>query len=425
VARRGAAHGAALPPGPHAPAALQTVAWVVRPTDLLRRCAARYGEPFTLRTLWADAPMVLVSDPETVQRIYAAPPEQLHGGASSEVLVPFVGARSILLLDGEPHRRARKLVLPAFHGERMAAHRATIAALAAAEVARWPSGGRLRTLPRMQELTLDLILRVVLGKPDPALRTALRAALDETASTGRLIALSLAPRGAPPWRRLRRAVVRADVELARVLAAHRPQDPPVVLDDLLAAGADGAELRDQVVTLLAAGHETTAGALAWALERLARHPTVAERLREDDDAYLDAVVREVLRTRPVLSITPRRVAAPFALPGGWSLPPGVHVAPCPYLAHRRPELWPDPTRFAPERFLTGAPAPYAWLPFGGGARRCAGAAFAAMELREVLRAVVARVSLAPDRTGGERMRRRGVTLAPTRGGRVIIQRIHP
>jgi cytochrome P450 len=411
-----------LPPGPRSPAAVQTVEWVVRPTDLLRRSAARYGEPFTLRTLWADAPMVLVSDPETVKRVYAAPPELLRGGASSTVLEPFAGPSSILLTSGAAHMRQRKLMLPPFHGERMEAHRATVAALADAELECWEPGRPLRTLPRMQELTLDVILRVVLGAPDPALRAAIRGALDMTTSLPRLIALSLTPPGSAVWRPFERAVARVDGLLRAAIRARRAQHARAahgpILDELVAAGSTEDELRDQVVTLLAAGHETTAGSLAWALERLARHPRVAARLRAGDDAYLDATVKEVLRLRPVLSITPRKVVEPFTV-GRWTLPPGVHVTPCLYLAHRRPELWPQPTAFRPERFLEGAPAPYSWLPFGGGVRRCAGAAFATMELHEVLRAVVRRFDLRPDRPDGERMRRRGVTLAPSRGGRVV------
>jgi cytochrome P450 family 135 len=454
------AAGMTLPPGPSEPAAVQTIEWVARPTDLLRRSAAQFGEPFTLRTLWADAPMVLVSDPETVKRVYAAPPEALRGGASSTVLEPFAGPSSILLTSGAAHMRQRKLMLPPFHGERMEAHRATVAALAEAELDRWEPGRPLRTLPRMQDLTLDVILRVVLGAPDPPLRAAIRAALDMTTSLPRLIALSLAPRGTPPWRGFEHAVARVDALLRAAIRARGPAaaragaddlvdasqpsaavgdpvtgslppgvaagpavgdpraGPPAVIDDLIAAGSTEDELRDQVVTLLAAGHETTAGSLAWALERLARHPRVVAQLRDGGDAYLDATVKEVLRIRPVLSITPRKVVEPFAV-GDWTLPPGVHVTPCLYLAHRRPELWPDPTAFRPERFLDGAPAPYSWLPFGGGVRRCVGAAFATMELHEVLRAVVRRFDLRPDRPDGERMRRRGVTLAPSRGGRVV------
>jgi len=406
-----------LPPGPTTPAAIQTLEWIARPTDLLRRSAARYGEPFTLRTLWADAPMVLVSDPAEIRRIHAEPPEVLRGGASSQVLEPFAGPSSILLTDGEEHLRARRLVLPPFHGERMEARRGEIAQMAAAEVARWPLGEPIATLPRMQALTLDVILRVVLDAPDAALRTAIRGALDLAQSLGRLAVLSLVPPGTPPWRRFERAVARVDALLLAAIRA-RPAGGAAVIDELIAAGGSERELRDQVVTLLAAGHETTAGALAWACERLARHPAVQERLREEGDAYLAATVKEVLRTRPVLSITPRKAVIAYEL-GGHTLPAGTHVTPCVYLAHRRPELWPEPTAFRPERFL-GARTPPGWLPFGGGIRRCAGAAFATMELHEVLRAVVARVRLAPDRPAGERMRRRGVTLSPSRGGRVIV-----
>jgi len=406
-----------LPPGPGAPAAVQTVEWVARPTDLLRRSAARYGEPFTLRTLWAGAPMVVVSDPDTLRRVYAAPSHVLRGGAGSAVLEPFVGPSSILVTSGTAHMDRRKLMLPPFHGERMDAHRATVTALAETEVARWTPGRPLRMLPRMQELTLDVILRVVLGAPDPRLRAQLRAALDMTTSLRRLITMSLAPRGSAPWRPFLRAVARVDALLRTAIRARRPGGNGV-LDELIAAGATEDELRDQVITLLAAGHETTAGSLAWALERLARHPHVAARLRDGDDAYLDATVKEVLRVRPVLSITPREVLEPFAA-GAWTLPPGVHVTPCLYLAHRRPDVWPDPTAFRPERFLDRAPAPYTWLPYGGGVRRCLGAAFATMELREVLRVVVRRWALGPDRLDGERMRRRGVTLTPARGGRVV------
>ena len=408
-----------LPPGPSEPATAQTIEWVVRPTTLLRRSAARYGEPFTLRTLWADAPMVLVSDPETVKRVYAAPPGTLRGGESSTVLEPFAGPSSILLTSGETHMRQRKLMLPPFHGERMEAHRATVAELTATELERWEPGRPLRALPRMRELTLDVILRVVLGAPDPQLRAAIRSALDMTTSLTRLVALSLAPQGSAPWRPFEHAVARVDALLRAAIRGRRASPHvPAMIDELIATGATEDELRDQVVTLLAAGHETTAGSLAWALERLARHPRVVARLREGDRAYLDATVKEVLRIRPVLTITPRKVVEPFET-GGWTLPPGVHVTPCLYLAHRRPELWPDPTAFRPERFLDGAPAPYSWLPFGGGVRRCVGAAFATMEMHEVLRAVTHRFELRPDRPQGERMIRHGVTLAPSRGGRVV------
>jgi cytochrome P450 len=268
----------------------------------------------------------------------------------------------------------------------------------------------------MQRLTLEVIQRVVFGSRDDELRDALRTALDMTNSTPKLVLMSL--RG--PTKAFTRAVERIDALIyARIAAARRAprEGPHSILDLLVATEASDRELRDQLATLLAAGHETTATALAWALERLARHPQVLARLH-GDDAYLDATVKEVLRVRPVLSVTSRRVLQPWTI-GAYTLPPGVYVSPCLYLAHRRPELWADPTSFRPERFLEGAPEPYSWVPFGGGTRRCLGAAFASLEMREVLRAVAARFALVPDRKAGERMRRRSVTLAPARGGVVI------
>ena len=416
-----------LPPGPRLPPAVQTLEWVARPTAFLRRAQARHGEPFTVRTAWMDAPLVLVSDPEEIRRIYTAPPDRLRAGTSAAFLKAFAGERSILVLHGEEHLRRRRLLLPAFHGDALAAWRGTIAELAHAELDAWPLGIPVRTHARMQALTLEVILRVVFGTQDPILRDRLRRTLDRTGSTLQLVAMSLLQRelgGWSPYGRFLRALREVDALLhERIRAGGAPGS---VLELLLATrGEDGGtpepmEVRDQLVTLLAAGHETTATALAWALERLARHPEELARLRGGDDAALDAAAKEVLRVRPVLSISPRRVLAPWRA-GAHVLPPGVHVAPCLYLAHRRAELWPDPTRFRPARFLDGAPEPYAWVPFGGGTRRCLGAAFASLEMREVLRAVAARFALRPDRAEGERMRRRSVTLAPARGGRLVCE----
>jgi cytochrome P450 len=420
-----------LPPGPSAPPALQTWEWLARPTVLLRRSAARFGVPFTLRTAWTDAPMVVVSDPADVRTVFTASPDVLTAGESSSFLEPFVGRNSILILDGPPHLRQRKLMLPPFHGDRMRAHRGLIAELAAAEVERWPRGTAFATHPRMQALTLDVIMRVVFGAELPELRGAIRSTLDMTMSLPRALFFSLTGNDLG----FRRAIDEVERELTSVIRARRagaeapPPRPngsgsgrPAIVDELIAAGSTDDELRDQLVTLLAAGHETTAGALAWALERLARHPDVLARLRDDEPGYADAVVKEVLRTRPVLTVAARKLREPLAV-AGWELPAGVHVAPCIYLTHRRPELYPEPTAFRPERFLgDGAPDSYAWIPFGGGVRRCVGAAFAAMEMSEVLRAVAARVTLRPDRPASERMRRRSVTLTPERWSRVIAER---
>jgi cytochrome P450 len=267
-----------------------------------------------------------------------------------------------------------------------------------------------------------VILRVTFGDDDPELRRVVRRALDLTGSVPRLVAMTLlrvdlGPRS--PYGAFVRAVRDIDAALAERIAARRraPAAEPAILDDLLAAGADDAEARDHLVTVLAAGHETTATALAWALERLARRPDVVARIRADGAPYLDAVVKEVLRIRPVLSITPRRVVAPFEI-AGHVLAPGVDVAPCVWLAHNDPASFPDPTAFRPERWLESSPERGAYIPWGGGVRRCAGVAFATMELREVLRVVCERVELTPAQPGDERVRRRSVTLAPGRGAAV-------
>jgi cytochrome P450 len=390
---------------------VQTVEWIVRPTALLRRAQARHGEPFTLRTAWSDAPLVLVSDPAEIKRIYAAPPDVLQGGDSSAFLEPFVGRNSILVLHGEGHARQRKLTMPPFHGEALTRWTQTIATIAHEELDTWAPGVPMRALERMQRLTLEVIQRVIFGSRDPELRDALRAALDMTGSTANLIALSLLQtERAGPYKRFIEAVARIDqLVYARIDAAGGGDS---ILDRLKGSGATREELRDQLVTLLAAGHETTATALAWALERLARHPHTDL----SDDAHIDAAVKEVLRTRPVLSITARKTLQPYPLKEH-TLPAGVYVAACLYLAHRRAG-----TTFDPSRFLSDGGAtlePFSYVPFGGGTRRCLGAAFATLEMREVLRAVNERFALEPDRPRGERMRRRSVTLSPHRGGSII------
>jgi cytochrome P450 len=407
--------GSMLPPGPSTPSAIQTAEWIARPTVLMRRAQAQHGEPFTLRLAWTDGPMVLTSDPAEIKRVYAAPPAVLHAGESSAFLEPFAGPRSILVLDGDEHMRERKLMLPPFHGDELKRWRATMAAVAEEELDRWTPGRPLRALAPMQAIALDVILRVVFGGGDPQLRDAIRRALQVPMPM--LLAMSLwrdQERG--PYSAYLRRVRRLDALLYERIDGNASNGS--LLGVLKATGASREQLRDQLATLLAAGHETTAGALGWALERLAHHPEILARIRERDDPYLEAVVKEVLRVRPVLAITPRKVVEPYEL-GGWTLPPGAHVTPCIYLAHRRPDVWEDPTAFRPERFLEGAPEPYAFIPFGGGVRRCVGAAFASLEMKEVLRAVARRFDLRPAAIGGERMRRRSITMTPSRGGYVV------
>lgn len=366
---------------------MQTVEWIVRPTVLLRRAQERYGEPFTLRTAYWDAPMVLTSDPEEIKRVYAAPPDVLQGGDAAAFMEPFVGAKSILILHGAEHLRQRRLVLPPFHGQALKRWTGEIRAITHAHLDTWPTNTPFKALPKMQELTLEVIQRVIFGSRDDELKDALRTALDLTGNTASLIAMSLVQKPIGPYGRFLKAIERIDALVYQRI--DQPSTGDSILDLLRDSGATREELRDQLVTLLAAGHETTATALAWALERLARHPTD---LTHDPDPFID----EVLRTRPVLSITARKTLQPYEL-GEHTLPAGVYVAPCIYLANRR------------GRFI----------PWGGGTRRCIGAAFAMLELREVLRAVNTRFVLRPTRPEGERMRRRSVTLAPARGAEII------
>jgi cytochrome P450 family 135 len=416
---------AALPPGPREPAALQTLEWVARPTAFLRRCAAAHGEAFTIRLAFDDAPLVLVWHPDAVRAVYAASPDVARRGASPGPLRPVAGPRSILFADGEPHLRIRRLMLPAFHGERIAAYREVVREVAGAHVAAWPRERPVEALGLMQELTLEVILRAVFGTDDPRLAIDIRATLGVAGSLPRAVAMSLAQRDLgpySPWGAFIRRMAVVDEQLMALIARRRAAGAggDDVLGQLLAAGLDDGELRDHLVTLLAAGHETTAGSLAWAVERLARAPAALQRVRDGDEAWIDAVVKETLRIRPVLTVAPRKLAAPLRV-DGLELPAGVHVAPCIYLVHRREDLYPDPAAWRPERWLgAGAPESFAWIPFGGGVRRCLGAAFATMEMAEVLRMVATHLDLRPVEGRAERMRRRGVTLQPGRGARVVL-----
>jgi cytochrome P450 len=414
-----------LPPGPREPAALQTLEWVARPTAFLRRCASAYGEAFTIRLSFDDAPLVLVWHPDAVRAVHAAPASVAARGASPGPLRPVAGPRSITFADGDEHLRIRRLMLSAFHGEQIAASRGIVRELAEEHVARWPRGRPVATLGLMQDLTLAVILRAVFGATDPRLAADVRATLGALTSLPRLAALGLTQGHVgtrSPWGAFLGRMAVIDEQLLAHIAARRAGGGAGddVLDHLLAAGLDDAEVRDHLVTLLAAGHETTAGALAWAVERLARAPEVLAHVRAGDEAWTDAVIKETLRIRPVLTVAPRKLAAPLRV-GDRELPAGVHVAPCIYLLHRREDLYPAARAWRPERWLAADPPPsFAWIPFGGGVRRCLGAAFATMEMAEVLRVVASQLDLSPDRAAGERMRRRGVTLQPGRGARVVL-----
>jgi cytochrome P450 family 135 len=420
-----------LPPGPRAPAAWQTVAWIMRPAAFLQRVHDRFGDPVTIRTYWMDEPMVLFSHPDAVREVFRLPPAIAPAGQSWEFLRPFAGPHSILVLDGEEHLRERRLIQTPFHGERMRAFTPTVAELARRELSSW--NGRVVALERMKHLTLETILRVVFGargeREAAQLRDAVHATLDAVRSMPRMLAMALVQRDLgphSPWGRFRLAVERFDALLLDVMARRRADPGGDSMLALLLEQRDengnpptDRHLRDQLVALLAAGHDTSAAALAWAFERLARHPTVLARLREGDPAYLDAVVKEVLRVRPALTVAPRRLLMPARI-AGRTLPAGVHVAACLWLALRREDLWPQAAAFRPDRRLEDPPPnPAPWIPFGGGVRRCAGAPFAEMEMREVLRAA-ADLTIRPVRPEPERARRSALVVTPHRGGEVLV-----
>jgi cytochrome P450 family 135 len=422
-----------LPPGPRAPAAWQTLAWMVRPAEFLRRVHRRFGDPVTIRTYWTGEPMVLFSHPDAVREVFRLDPRVAPAGQSWEFLRPFAGPHSILVLDGEEHLRERRLIQTPFHGERMRAFGPAVAELASRELSAW--GGRVVTLERMKHLTLETILRIVFGargeQEAAELRDAVHGTLDAVRSMPRMLAMSLVQRDLgprSPWGRFRLAVERFDALLLDVVARRRdaPGEDSVLALLLGQRDEDGnpptdRHLRDQLVALLAAGHDTSAASLSWAFERLARHPAVHARLAEGDPAYLDAVVKEVLRVRPALTIAPRRLLEPARI-GGRMLPAGVHATACLWLALRREDLWPQASAFRPERWLE-APPPnqMSWIPFGGGVRRCAGAPFAEMEMREVLRAA-AGLTIRPVRPEPERARRSALVVTPHRGGEVIVDK---
>src|SRR3954452_19014673 len=420
-----------LPPGPRAPAAWQTVAWMARPGAFMRRAHERFGDPVTIRTYWTPEPMVLFSHPDAVREVFRLDPAIAPAGESWEFLRPFAGEHSILLLDGDAHMRERKLLQGPFHGERMRAFGPVVGELARRELATW--SGRVTTLERMRSLTLDIILRVVLGargeRETAQLRAAIDGTLDSVRSMSRMLAMALVQRDLgprSPWGRFRIAVERFDALLLDVIARARAEPGgdsmlAVLLEQRDEDGRPPSDrhLRDELVALLVGGHDTSAATLAWAFERLARHPAVHARLRDGDPAYLDPVVKEGPRVPPALTTAPRLLMEPVEI-AGRRLPAGVQVAACLWLALRREDLWPQAAAFRPERWLEGPrPNPLSWIPFGGGVRRCTGAPFAEMEMREVLRAA-AELRLRPVRPQGERARRSMLVVVPQRGGEVLV-----
>jgi cytochrome P450 len=425
-----------LPPGPDWSLPRMTWRWWKQPLQTLEECQQRFGDIFTIR-LPHEGTWVFVSDPEAIKQVFTGDPNLLHAGAANIVLLPVLGEHSVLLLDEPEHMVQRKLMLPPFHGKRMQAYREVMARAAAEEIDRWPTDTPVRMRPRMQAVTLEVILRTVFGVDEgerlTRLRDELRGTLDLLANPRRAIFMVLLGperlRRFPPFRRNIERIDRMLYEEIRLRrAASDLSDRNDILSLLLQASyEDGRpmgdrELRDELMTLLVAGHETTATALSWAIELLARHPVELERLEADvaggDSAYLDAVIKETLRLRPVIALVLRKLVEPMAI-GGRLLPAGVSVAPSIYLVHRRPDVYPEPDRFRPERFIERPAGTYTWIPFGGGVRRCLGGAFAEFEMSVVLRELVARRGLRPAGPEPEHAVRSTITNVPSRGAEVV------
>jgi cytochrome P450 family 135 len=422
-----------LPPGPRLPAPIQLAAWVSRPWEFMDWCAVRYGDVFTLR-IAGQRPWVMVSHPDAVKDIFTGPPELLLSGESSRIVQPLVGANSVLLLEADAHREQRRLLTPPFRGHSLKFYADTMTAVAQAEIARWPRGKPVRLHPRMQALTLEVMLRGVFGLSEGTRLDQLRAEFMRmlTRKLGPLMLVA-----GPP--RIRAALTRNLMgQIDRLVYAEigdrRRAGDRDERDDLLsillqASHSDGrplndTEIRDELVTMLLAGQETTATSLAWAVERLVRHPEQQARLIEEtragDHRFADAVVKETLRVRPVLSMVMRQLEAPMLI-GGFRLPAGVSVVPSIYLMHRRPDLYPDPGCFRPQRFLEQPAGIYTWIPFGGGVRRCLGATFAEYEMRIVLSMLFDTCKVRPADERPEPVRWRGMmTPVPGRGATVVL-----
>jgi cytochrome P450 len=458
-----------LPPGPRQPAVWQTIATWSRPTGQLERARARYGRRFTLRVI-GQPPFVILSDPEDIKQVFMASPDVLHPGEGARILQPIVGDYSVILLDEEPHLEQRKLMLPAFHGERMQGLSGLMEDLAERELARWPRDEPIELHPRLQNVTLEIILRVVFGLEQGEQLDALRGLLTELLafSESPISLLPFAQRsffGRGRWARFVRLRAEVDRRLFELIeerraaaerhagdagsanghsganghsagdgqSSGRGHDEDVLGMLLGARHEDGSpmsaqELRDELMTALVAGHETTASQLAWTFERLAREPAVTARLvaeldgdADAGDAYLTATVQEALRHRPVLpNAEPRLVKREIEI-GGVTYPPGAVLFANAYLLHHDPEIYPQPYAFRPERFLEQPPGTYTWIPFGGGRRRCLGASFALLEMKVVLSAVLGACEVAPADARPERARRRSITISPAGQARVILR----
>jgi cytochrome P450 len=427
-----------LPPGPRTPSAVQALGWALRPLGVMDRCHGRYGDIFTLRVR-RGRPWVFLTDPEHVKQVFTTDSGLLRAGAgeANPLLEPLLGSRSVMLLDEPQHMDDRKRLLPSFHGQRMKDYGAMMSDVAHDEISRWPLGEPFALWPRMQAISLEVVMRAVFEDLDSDRRERLRARVVELTdwiNSPRRLALLAAfgSRTLTANAGFRRAmsrvedVVLEEVNERRASGMGEREDIHSMLERAHAEGevpADEEKMRDELVTMLSDG--PTATSLAWVFERLLRHPEKLERLREEvltgEEEYLDAVVKETLRLCPAVPVVMRRLTEPMRV-GGYELPPETIVAPCVYLMHRRRDVYPDPLHFRPERFLTSSAGTYTWIPFGGGVRRCVAASFAQLEIKRVMQVVLSRLDLRAADARSEGAARSSVSFTPAGGARVIATR---
>ena len=434
-----------LPPGP---GIIETFNFVRNPFRFMDDCARRYGDWFTVRVPGVS-PFVFTSDPAAIREVFLGDPENLHAGKANRPLGAFMGEKSVLFLDGAAHLHDRRLILPAFQGDRMKAYAAMMQSIAREAIDRWPVGETFKIHPAMRAITFEVIMRAVFGLDDRPESIQLKEALRKffAVSTGRFGALLQLPAMQidlgpwSPWGRIVR--INRDVEglmfaeFARRREENRSGREDILSMLLMARDENGVAmtdrvLRDEMITLILAGHETTAASLAWTINRLLSHPEVmsaarAEITNASKDAefkplkYLETVINETMRLDTVVPNVGRELQIPMRI-AGRDLPKGVVLAPCIYLTHRRADLWPEPEKFDPTRFLDARPAVNAFFPFGGGTRRCIGAAFATYQMQVVLREVLTRVELAPAPGYVTKPIRSSIALAPSAGMPVIVAR---
>ncbi len=426
------------PPGPTLPRLAQTMLMATWPVSFLGACQRRYGNCFTLTAQpWGRA--VYLADPAHIQSVFRGDPAVFCVSEAREPQRVVLGRNSLLVLDGDRHIRERRLLSPPFHGEYLRRYEAEIKTITEVAVATWPVATPFAVRPRMRDIVLKVIIRVIFGPDDDRRTDRMQELLAELLDINVTLLVAVpalrrdfGPRS--PWGRFVRLRAEADaLLLEQIRRARGSPSKQSALLGALAAARDGdgdrlsdSELRDQLITLLVAGHETTATALAWILERLARHPRVLQRLlesvdAEQDDGYLDAVISETLRTRPILAGTTRNLAADAEV-AGYRIPAGTIIVASQVLAHVSREHYPNPEQFLPERFLGRGPDRSAFIAYGGGPHRCLGASLAQLEMRTVIRTVLERFEIRPARRRAERRRTQHVTLAPSRGGELVVHR---